>query len=85
MGHGANQPSAIFTARAAAEKWISDSQVSGALTAYPLDQPVYEWAVSNEFFTPKEAYQRESSFIGRFSSAYLEHYHYSDGKRAEEE
>ena len=81
MGDGAHQPSALFSSRADAESWISVAGVSGMLTGYPIDVSVYDWAIKQGHFSPKESYQQTPRFISRFSSAYLEHYHYVDGTR----
>ncbi|MCA9101054.1 MAG: hypothetical protein R3C10_05570 [Pirellulales bacterium] len=51
------------------------------LTGYPIDVSVYDWAIKQGHFSPKESYQQTPRFISRFSSAYLEHYHYVDGTR----
>lgn len=80
-GEGASHPAAVFSSLELAEAWIKDSGVSGILTHYPIDVSVYDWATQNKCFTPNEPHQRAPQFIGRFSSAYLDHYHYSDGRR----
>jgi hypothetical protein len=72
-------PSGVFSSRENAERWISEQRLSGTLTKYPVDVPVYDWAIANGAFKPKRADQREPRFIGRFSSAREEHYHYTDG------
>lgn len=82
MGEGTVHPCAVFTTLDRAEQWIAKSQVSGILTAYPLDCCVYDWIVQRGAFTPKHPSQTTPKFIQRFSSAYAEHYHYEDGKRA---
>ena len=46
-----------------------------------MDVSVYEWAVSEARFTPRRAHHRSAEFIGRFSSASLEHSHYENGIR----
>ena len=76
---GSNFPSAVFTTRDRAETWIASEKLSGVLTKYPLDIPVYEWAVASGAFRPTRPDQSEPQFIGRFSSASQEHYHYTDG------
>ena len=50
------------------------------LTLYPLDTGVYEWAIENDIFTPKEEHQFNPSFIQRFTSASMEHYHFENGE-----
>jgi len=73
-------PSAVFTTRESAETWIARHGLSGLLTRYPLDVGVYDWAIARGVFQPKRPDQTEPRFIARFSSAYLEHHHYTDGR-----
>ena len=75
VGANARFPSAVFRSRERAEEWIAGHRVSGALTRYPLDTVVYEWAIDNEYFTPKSDVQRSPGFIRAFSSAALDHSH----------
>jgi hypothetical protein len=79
-----NLASAVFSSRSAAEEWISTRRLTGMLTQYPLDISVYDWVVENGLFHPKDDRQKSAAFIQGFSSAYLEHYHYEDGKHLEE-
>ncbi|MFN3151432.1 hypothetical protein [Bremerella sp.] len=72
-------PSGAFSTRELAERWIGQHKLTGMLTAYPLDQGAYQWAIEQGVFTPTKDYQHEAKFIGRFTSAALEHYHYEDG------
>lgn len=73
-------PSAVFSSKQVAEEWIAANILTGTLTAYPLDTSVYDWAVNNGYFRPIKQHQKTPSFIQNFSSAYLEHYHYENGK-----
>ena len=72
-------PGAVFTSRALAETWISKHNLIGTLTRYPLDQGVYEWAIEHRCFVPSEEQHRTREFIGGFTTASQEHYHYGDG------
>jgi hypothetical protein len=72
----------VFSKKELAEDWIKKNALTGTLTRYALDMGVYEWAISNGAFNPKRDNQKTPSFIGRFSSASQEHYHYEDGKEA---
>lgn len=74
-------PSAVFSDRDRAEEWIMKHSLEGTLTAYPLDIGVFEWAVERGFFQPKPEKVIDSTFVGRFSSASQEHYHYEHGRR----
>jgi hypothetical protein len=78
-GESSNFPSAVFTTRERAEEWIALHKLTGTLTKYPLDIGVYEWALNRGAFKPKRPDQSGPRFIGRFSSASLEHYHYEEG------
>jgi hypothetical protein len=49
------------------------------LTLYPLDIGVYEWAIARGLFTPKKDKHRTVEFIGGFTTASMEHYHYEHG------
>jgi hypothetical protein len=74
-------PAGVFTTHEKAESWICLHRLSGCLTKYPLDVPLYDWAIESGVFTPKKPYQCEPNFIQSFSSASLEHYHYENGAR----
>lgn len=80
--NGANStfPSAVFSSEQKAEAWIKEHKLSGTLTAYPLDLPVYDWAINKGYFKPKKAADKSARFIQTFSSAYQEHCHYEDGE-----
>lgn len=78
-GARANFPSGVFTTKELATAWIAKHKLSGTLTRYPLDQGVYEWALERGYFKPKRDDQKTAEFIGRFSAAHQEHYHYEDG------
>jgi hypothetical protein len=76
--HGINSEfsNAVFSSKETAESWIETTGVQGMLTKMPLDVSCYDWAMSRGYFKPKSESQRESEFIQRFTSGYLEHYHY---------
>lgn len=78
-GDNAVFPSAIFSTQSAGEEWIVSNRLSGTLTKYPLDEPVYDWAIRLGYFTPKQDKQKTPEFIGKFSTASQEHFHYKDG------
>jgi len=69
----------VFTQRELAETWIKQHGLTGTLTQYPIDEGIWDWAVRNELFTPKEEKQRTPQFIEMFSSASHGHFHYEDG------
>ncbi len=80
-GYGGQFPSAVFTTVEKAEEWIAKHKLSGVLTWYPLDSPVYEWVIARGYWQPKKDHQRTPDFIQTFSSAYTGHYHYENGSR----
>lgn len=79
-GAGAQFPSGVFSSREAAETWIRDARLTGTLTAYPLDESVYDWGIREGRFKPTREYQSSPDFIGRFSSASQPHFHYENGE-----
>lgn len=70
--------SGVFSSRERAEEWIARRRLAGVLTAYPLNEGAYDWAVANGHFKPKRDDQRTPEFIGRFASGHL-HWHYDNG------
>ncbi len=70
----------VFSSREIAEEWIAKHSLSGVLTKYPVDAGVYDWAIESHIFTPKKDNQFTPDFIGGFTTATQEHYHYEDGK-----
>lgn len=81
-GAGASLSSAVFSDIKNAEEWIEINKISGTLTKMPCDKSIYQWAIEYNFFHPKNDNQKTGKFIQKFSSAYLEHYHYTDGIRS---
>lgn len=79
-GAGTNLPCGVFIQYTVAEEWIRKHSLSGLLTAYPLNKGVYDWAIENKYLEVKREHQTQPKFIQNFSSAYLEHYHFEDGK-----
>lgn len=82
QGSGSRNVSVCFSGKENAERWIRQYALSGLLTAYPIDQPVYDWAVQSQIIRPTKDEQQTAQFIQNFSSAHLEHYHYEAGKAA---
>lgn len=72
-------PSGVFSSKEKATQWIETHKLSGMLTQYPIDIGVYEWAIQNDFFTPKYENQKTPKFIQQFSSAYMKHWHFDNG------
>ncbi|MEO9635548.1 MAG: hypothetical protein ABJF89_10100 [Parasphingorhabdus sp.] len=78
-GQDADFASAVFAKRADAETWINENHFSGVLTIYPVDKPIYDWAVEKEFFRPDLDHPKTGKFIQNFTSASQEHFHYENG------
>jgi hypothetical protein len=80
VGEYADFPSGAFTSFEKGREWIRRNRVTGTLTWYPLDEGTYDWAIRNDVFKPKRPDQASPEFIGRFSDASQEHFHYCNGK-----
>jgi len=80
---GAQFPGGAFSSRERAEAWIAKRRLTGVLTAYPVDEGAFDWALSVGAVTGR-ARERgdEPKFVGGFTSAVQEHYHYEDGAGA---
>ncbi|WP_420864642.1 DUF7710 domain-containing protein [Deinococcus radiopugnans] len=80
MGRNSSFPAGVFSSQELAEAWIRQRQLSGTLTAYPLDVGAYDWAVERGAFKPKGDRHRTPEFIATFSSASQWHEHYVSGE-----
>ena len=78
-GDGATLATAVFTTKEDADKWISKNFVSGVLTCMPINEGIYDWAIKQQYFEPQKDHQKSGAFIQKFTSGYLEHYHYVNG------
>jgi hypothetical protein len=74
-------PSGVFSRLETAEAWIRQHQLTGTLTRYPVDLGAYDWALGQKYFTPSKPEQTSPEFIGKFSAANQEHYHYENGAK----
>jgi hypothetical protein len=75
-GVGGRFPGGVFSSLEEAETAIKRQKLSGTLTRYPVGQLVYEWALAKGMFKPKRPDQQSAKFIGGFTTASQEHYHY---------
>ena len=78
-GEKSNFPAGVFTTRELAEKWIDHYQLSGALTSYPVNTGVYDYAVKTGTYKPVKDVAVTPAFIQNFSDARQEHYFYKHG------
>lgn len=74
-------PGGVFRSLNIAENWIRSHRLTGVLTGYPLDIGSFEWANANGLVSSKAKAQADRDFIGSFSSASFEHYHYEAGEK----
>jgi hypothetical protein len=81
VASGAMFPGGLFSTLDAAEEWITRHELTGVLTLYPVDIGAYDWAVQRGAFTPKKPQHTSSHFVGRFTSALMQHHHYENGRR----
>ena len=58
-GANSSTPSAVFQHRTDAKRWIASNRLTGMLTLYPVDLPVYDWAIQRGYFEPIQDYQPE--------------------------
>ena len=79
MGKGATMPTAIYTTFEDACTWVASSAVSGILYKLPMNVSLYDWVIAKGYSTPKKEYQKQPRFIEKFSSAYVEHWHFENG------
>ena len=73
--------SAVFIELALAEEWIKNNSLTGVLTRYPVNTGVYDWAIKEGLFKITKEEHTSAQFIGKFTTAGLEHYHYEKGDR----
>jgi hypothetical protein len=78
QGENSRFPSAVFYEKKDADDWINKYSLSGILTQYPIGISVYDWAIQEQYFTPKNDMQKEPKFMQNFSGG-QEHYHYENG------
>jgi hypothetical protein len=80
QGNNATFSSAVFSSVENAKRWIEKYQLNGTLTEYPMDYPIYDWAIDHGFFKVKNEFHQSPKLIAGFSSAYQKHWHFVDGK-----
>ncbi len=82
---GAQFAGGAFHDVASAEAWIAKHRLTGLLTAYPVGEGCFDWAIRTGKSGMKEEKMKQKSddpvFIGGFTSASQEHFHYEDGKK----
>jgi len=79
MGDKGTCPMAVWSSLDQAHRYLHDQQLSGSLTRYEVDVPIYDWAKDTGVFKPKLDQQRSIKFKQTFSNQYQEHYTFRDG------
>jgi len=86
VGSNSKFPSGIFQDKKLAQKWISEKALTGTLSAMPLNESVFDWAIQNDALTLKkekiEEKAKDPYFIQDCLPASLEHYHYKYGQQS---
>lgn len=78
-GEGSHFPSGVFTSFKEANNWIMSKKLTGCLNELPINIPLYDWAIQEDFFKPSKEYQKESKFIQNFTCASIDHWHFEEG------
>lgn len=79
-GEGGHFASGVFSTRERADAWIRTHRLSGTLTAYPLDEGCYDWAMRHDLVTGRARTRGDDpAFVGSFTTAHQQHRHYVDG------
>lgn len=82
-GDGSQFASGIFSSLMMAEAWIQREKLSGVLTAYPLDEGCFDWAVRVGVVTGRASERgNDPRFVASFTSASQDHFHFENGERA---
>lgn len=79
LGEESRWPSAVFSSRELAERWVGERRLTGMLTRYPVDVGVYDWAVAEGLFRPSKPAHTSTTFIAGFTTAHQDHVHFVDG------
>lgn len=86
-GRGARFSGGAFRSLEAADVWIQKHGLTGLLTAYPVDEGVFDWAIREGLTSASDdssrQIQSDPDRIGAFTTASMEHFHYENGVRYE--
>ena len=78
-------PEGIFSSPERAETWIAAHQLTGTLTAHPLDRGIIDWVRERRWTNLRPQglarKRQEPESIVSSSTASQEHYHYEEGRR----
>lgn len=85
MGNNSRFPSGAFIEFNEAETWIKKNKLSGMLSALPVNEGIFDWAVANDAHSMKKETVlkklNDPDFIGMFTTSTIDHYHYENGNR----
>lgn len=88
IGETARTPGGLFREISDAEDWILKHELSGSLTALPVDAGVFDWSLENDVLGLKpdkvSKKSKDPLFVAACFPASLDHYHYEAGSRAQE-
>ena len=79
VGENSRFPSGLFVSFEVGKEWVALHKLSGVLTKYPLNEGAYDWAIANGLFLPKKPEHYSPMFIGKFTCAGMDHFHFEDG------
>ncbi len=75
-------PGGVFSTLELAETWIKENHLSGLLTAHPVDEGCFDWAMRMNLITGRARDRKDDpNFVGSFTTASQEHFHYDSGER----
>lgn len=77
-GAGARFATAVYETVEQATADIARHGMSGVLTWYPVGKTDYNHVVDEGLFAAKD--HADGKFVQSFTSAFLDHYHFEDGK-----
>jgi hypothetical protein len=79
MGERGTFPMGVWSSLDLAHRYIHDEGLTGSLTKYELEVPVYEWAIATGKFKPSKDQHRSLKFRQAFNNQFQEHYTFRDG------
>lgn len=81
-GSQASFPAGVFSDITSAEAAISNHELSGTLTEFPVGWLSYDWAKERGLYKPPiSGRSANSHLISRYVSEYQSHFHYENGVR----
>jgi hypothetical protein len=72
-------PLGVFYDMENATEWIKKNSLTGILGEYPINIGLYDWAIENQYFIPKNDAEKQAKFIEKFTCASMNHFHFENG------